>query len=104
MPCKYFPQKVMQELIVLRRDRASVREIAAKLGRSETRIRQVLAFHQIKKGAPIKAIEPKSEEAMRECLSCHKQFKSSGPGNRICKKCKDSRRGNGYGFDVARIL
>jgi len=25
----------------------------------------------------------------RKCLACSKEFMSGGPGNRICKRCKD---------------
>jgi hypothetical protein len=29
-----------------------------------------------------------STKKPRKCLSCEKQFKSHGPGNRICSSCK----------------
>lgn len=30
-----------------------------------------------------------SQHRPRRCLSCDRQFASSGPGNRICSPCKD---------------
>jgi hypothetical protein len=29
------------------------------------------------------------QQRERRCLSCGGQFASTGPGNRICRKCKD---------------
>jgi hypothetical protein len=45
-------------------------------------------------GFSLAIIAPDEYRAMiakrpRRCLSCDRQFASTGPGNRICCKCKD---------------
>lgn len=43
---------------------------------------------------------PKSEKTtLRTCLCCPRKFFSEGPGNRICKPCKDERF-KGLGADM----
>ena len=40
----------------------------------------------------------KGEMKLRDCIQCRKPFKSTGPGNRICQKCKarDPMNYDGY--------
>jgi hypothetical protein len=39
--------------------------------------------------APDPADPRRQRQGERRCLSCGGQFASTGPGNRICRKCKD---------------
>ena len=43
-----------------------------------------------------------SPEAERTCLKCGKKFRSTGPGNRICKKC--TRINAGFGSIPEALL
>lgn len=41
---------------------------------------------QMTLAAPVKSNHQRQRE--RRCLSCSRPFASTGPGNRICRKCK----------------
>ena len=45
----------------------------------------------------------KQQARMRVCLKCQREFFSSGPGNRICKKCNRENLAR-YGYMTESML
>ena len=44
--------------------------------------------------------KPKKTAKKRRCLRCRRLFESSGPGNRLCRRCRDTiARWNTDGMD-----
>ena len=43
---------------------------------------------------------PSDDIAMRECLGCGRMFKSWGPANRICNRCKNKEGWSNHNFSL----
>lgn len=72
-----------QELTQLRDEGYRVKDIAQMLGRGVDSVYDKI--YNLRNISPLKL---KNINAVpRDCLKCHKSFRSSGPGNRICNTC-----------------
>lgn len=40
----------------------------------------------------LRVAAPADDPAMRTCLRCGRRFDSRGPGNRLCRKCRDANQ------------
>ncbi len=72
---------------------AAVVRRAADLGLSEAYLRHVQTVAADLAGDRPGARRVPSSLAARDCLSCNRVFLSSGPGNRICPRCRGADAG-----------
>lgn len=72
---------------------AAVMRRAADLGLSEAYLRHVQTVAADLAGDRPGARRVPSSLAARDCLSCNRVFLSSGPGNRICPRCRGADAG-----------
>jgi len=85
--------------IIVERRNGKVRYHVPAINR-HTDWEQYLGINGATTSRPKKA---KPAEGTRECLRCHRPFKSWGKGNRFCKACKNSadwRSGEDYIVEV----
>lgn len=83
-------------------------EIAYRLGRTTGSVSNALfRFYSVSKvrlAEDYSKPKKRSSIAVRNCLSCHEDFLSTGPGNRICPFCNKNRDRSDYGLDVALMI
>lgn len=72
---------------------AAITRRAADLGLSEAYLRHVQTVAADLAGDRPGARRVPSSLAARDCLSCNRVFLSSGPGNRICPRCRGADAG-----------
>jgi len=93
-------------------DGTPVPEIARILGMPYSRVRdKVRALvwasldKPIQKRSSAKRFKtPVSTRSIRDCLSCHRDFVSDGPHNRICDRCKSCGHGEAARFVTAHSV
>lgn len=73
-------------------------EIARRMGLSYPAVYNQCIKHQTK--AYLKGNEKIAMDRVRSCLKCKVDFKSSGPGNRVCGPCKKLNDGVSGSFNV----
>ena len=72
---------------------AAVLQRAAELGLSEALIRQVRGVAADLAGERPGRKGPETNLGARTCLSCDRVFLSTGPGNRLCMRCRGADAG-----------
>lgn len=86
-------QSLMAEMSKRGLSSADVLRRAADLGFSEAFIRQVQGVAADLAGERPGAKKTPIALAARTCLSCDRVFLSSGPGNRLCMRCRGGDAG-----------
>ncbi|MEZ4270675.1 MAG: hypothetical protein R3C68_04355 [Myxococcota bacterium] len=86
-------ESLMKEMGALGFADTAVMQRAAELGLSEALIRQIRGVAADLAGDRPGRPAPDSNLGARTCLSCDRIFLSTGPGNRLCMRCRGADAG-----------